>query len=308
MHTWPAAKPLPNETGMVTAIKRFAVHDGDGIRTTVFLKGCSLHCLWCHNPEGIAPRAQLAFFARKCIACGACASACPAGALRPGERGPVLTRALCRGCGACEKACPTGALRLYGRLWSADEVMAAVREDKCFYEHSGGGVTLSGGECLCQPEFAAAILARCRAEGIRTAVDTCGQVGWEAFERVLPLTDKFLYDIKAIDSALHRRLTGAGNERILENLRRLEARGAAIEVRVPFVPECNAGEMPAIGELLRGFRCVSRVRVLPYHNLAASRYEALGMENTLPASLPDEAALDRARREIRRGIGEIPVE
>lgn len=261
---------------LICDIKRFAVHDGDGIRTTVFFKGCPLKCLWCHNPESISFRPQPAFFENKCIGCGQCKEE-----------------------GFTEEACLGEARVLYGREVTVEQLLPLLTEDRAFYENSGGGVTLSGGECLCQADFCAELLRRLKQEGIHTAVDTCGFVSREAIDKVLPYTDVFLYDIKAFDEAVHIKCTGQSNRRILENLRYIDSCGKAIEVRIPFVPGYNDDQMEKIAGLLRTLSNVKKTKLLPYHNYAGSKYEALGMENTLPPTLPTEDRLQAAEAILR---------
>lgn len=205
--------------GRIFDIKRFAVHDGSGIRTTVFLKGCPLKCLWCHNPEGISFRPQLAFYRHKCVGCGECAGVCPTGAQTMSADGHAYDRERCTACGRCEPVCLGRALVLYGKEMTADELMPVLLEDKAFYDNSGGGITLSGGECLCQPDFCAELLRKAKENGLNTAVDTCGFVPRAAIDAVMPYTDMFLYDIKAMDETVHIRCTGHANQPILENLR-----------------------------------------------------------------------------------------
>ena len=270
-------------TGLLMDVKRFAVHDGPGVRTTLFLKGCSLRCIWCHNPEGISPRPQTAYYAHKCIGCGECARVCPAG-----ER--------CIACGACEEACLGEAMKLFGRTVTVDEAETIALEDRAFYAHSGGGVTVSGGEPLLQADFVRALFERLKEQGVHTAVDTCGNVPWTAFEKVLPVADMFLFDVKHIDSDAHRALTGAGNGRILDNLRRLSDANARIEIRIPLVPKANddADVLERIGALL-GSLNIETMRVLPYHSLARSKYAALGLPDTMPdMPSPDDEQIARA--------------
>lgn len=281
--------------GFIFEIKRFAVHDGDGIRTTVFLKGCPLKCVWCHNPEGIDFAPALAYYEHKCIGCGACASACPAGAHRMEDGKHVFDRALCTACGKCASVCLGSALTLYGREMTVEELLPLLLEDRDFYESSDGGVTLSGGECLAQADFCVALLKALKTEGIHTAVDTSGLASREALTRVMPYTDIFLYDLKAFDEQTHRACTGVSNRIILDNLRYLDQMGAKTEIRIPFVPALNADEMPKIADFLRSMKGVRAVRVLPYHSYAASKYAALDMPNTLPECIPTEEELEAAR-------------
>lgn len=268
----------------IVAIKRFAVHDGDGIRTTVVFKGCPLQCRWCHNPETLSPQRRLAFYAHKCVGCGACARLCSCHAVT--ENGHTVDRNNCTACGKCAAVCPQDALEVCGTKVDTEEICAVLLRDKAFYAESGGGITLSGGECLLQSEACRAILQKMKQNGIHTAVDTCGFVSRAALDRVLPYTDLFLYDIKAIDERVHIRCTGQSNTVILENLTYLSARGAKSEIRVPYVPDYNDGEMGKIKAFLSALDGVTKVIVLPYHNCAASKYAALAMENTLPEKLP----------------------
>lgn len=279
--------------GIITDIKRFAVHDGDGIRTTVFFKGCPLSCVWCHNPEGLISTPQLAYFSHKCVHCGQCTHLCNSNSIVDGKH--LFDRTACTQCGACLTKCQGEAFKLYGKTVSVQEVVQAVLEDRLFYETSGGGVTLSGGECLLQAEFCAEVLKILKKEGINTAVDTCGFVLQAAFEQVAPFTDVFLYDIKAIDEKVHVRCTGQSNQIILDNLRYLEKLKKKVEIRIPFVPDWNDGEMEKITRFLEDFSCVTRVKVLPYHSFAESKYVALGMKNTLPKTLPDDLQIKKVK-------------
>ena len=275
-------------------IKRLAVHDGDGIRTTVFLKGCPLKCVWCHNPEGIIMKPTLAYYAHKCIDCGECANVCLQKAHIITEKGHVFEREKCIGCGACESACLGEALTLYGKETGVEELLSTLLEDKEFYDNSGGGVTLSGGECLLQADFCASLLKALKENGVHTAVDTCGYVSRAALDKVIPYTDVFLYDVKAIDPMVHKRCTGVENGLILENLRYLDSLEKKIEIRIPYVPGWNDTEIAPIADFVKSLSSVTGVRVLKYHNYARSKYEALGMENTLPEMLPTDAEIAAA--------------
>ncbi len=270
----------------ISDIKRFAVHDGDGIRTTVFFKGCSLRCLWCHNPEGIGFPPQLAYYENKCLGCGECTAVCPSAAHKMENGCHTFLRESCVGCGRCVPVCLGAALVYYGREVTVDELLPLLLEDREFYENSGGGVTVSGGECLMQAPFCRELLRQLKAEGIHTAVDTCGAVPWHHFEQVLPYTDIFLYDIKAYDEDVHIRCTGHSNAQILDNLRKLDTLGKPVEIRIPYVPKYNADQMPKIAAFLQTLHNVTKVKVLAYHNYAGSKYVALGMQNTLPDTLP----------------------
>ena len=260
-------------TATIFEIKRFAVHDGDGIRTTVFFKGCPLRCVWCHNPEGLTTAPQTARYAHKCIGCGECKKE-----------------------GFTPDDCLGEATVLYGKEVTVEELLPILLEDRDFYETSGGGVTLSGGECLCHPDFCKELLKKLKANGISTAVDTCGCVPRENIDAVLPYTDTFLYDIKAFDNDVHRRCTGRSNDLILKNLRYIDAAGARIEIRVPYVPDLNSDQMKKIAGFIKELKNVSAVKMLAYHNLAGSKYKALGIKNTLPERLPTKEEIDGAQR------------
>ncbi len=249
--------------GMISGIKRMEIHDGDGVRTTVFFKGCPLRCIWCHNPESLSAKKQVAFFKEKCISCGAC--------------GSVRSEKTAAGC-------PTDALKVYGREYGTEELAELLLTDEPFFRMSGGGVTLSGGECLAQPEFAAELAKKLTSRGIGVYVDTCGYVKRAALERIIPYTERFLYDVKAADPEVHCRCTGKDNRLILDNLRFLCEEGCNVEIRYPLVKGYNELECESIAELLGKLGKIKRVKVLRYHSLSASRYEALGMLNTLPST------------------------
>lgn len=279
----------------IVEIKRFAVHDGDGIRTTVFFKGCPLRCVWCHNPESISPKGELGFFAHKCTFCGACMRECVLHSVSPTERTHSLKRAECKVCGKCAKACPNDALKVYGKQMTVSEICGILKKDIVFYRQSGGGITLSGGECLLQRDACRKILSEMKSVGISTAVDTCGYVSRDAIDAVMPFTDVFLYDIKAMDPEVHRRCTGHTNELILENIRYIDSVGKAIEVRFPYVPGYNDGEFEKAVCFIKTLSHITAIRILPYHNLAGSKYDAVGMPNTLPEAIPTDKQMQAAR-------------
>jgi len=277
--------------GIVFDIDTFAVHDGPGIRMTCYLKGCPLSCAWCHSPESQSRDPELVFVRDRCIVCGACVAACPHSAqmLRGDER--QIIRDLCRACGTCVTVCPTQALAIRGYSASASEIVARAVRMKPFFEHSDGGVTLTGGEVTMQPEFARAILAGCRAEGIHTAIETCGACTWSALERLLPYTDLILYDLKLFDEDAHRRWTGASNRRTLENARRLA--GYPIQVRIPLIPGLTDTEdnLSAIFCFMRKAGLQS-VALLPYNEAAPAKYEWLDRDYGIDGTKQTAEQLD----------------
>lgn len=264
-------------------IQRSSFVDGPGIRTTVFFKGCNLRCKWCHNPESQSFDKQMMFYKDKCTGCGKCREVCP------------NHLQSCDFCGKCELYCPAEARKICGREYTSDEVLAEVIKDKAFYDNSGGGVTFSGGECMLQLDFLREILEKCKSAGIHTAVDTAGNVPWESFEKILPFTDLFLYDIKAFGAELHRKGTGVSNELILENLKNLSGR-ADIIVRIPVIGGYNDNdeEIRQIADFLKQIKII-KAELLPYHAMGEHKYTALG-RNTESFNVPNKNFMNRSQQ------------
>ncbi len=265
-----------NPIALLVEVKRFAVHDGPGIRTVFFLKGCPLKCRWCHNPESISPKPQLAYYKHKCINCGECILACPLKAHKLLDGKHFFERSKCNACGACEKVCLGNSLKLFGHTISVEEAYKVSLEDRDFYE-TDGGITISGGEPLLQVKFCIELFKLLKKEGIHCSIDTCGAVNWSAFEAVLPYADLFLYDLKHMDDKLHQEYTGCSNKLILENLERLSGLQAAIEIRIPLIPgfNDNKSSIKAMESFINKLNGIKAVKFLEYHNLAISKYKAL---------------------------------
>ena len=291
------------ESGLVFNLQKYSVHDGPGIRTTVFLKGCPLHCAWCHNPESISPRPEIVVVAPRCTACGECREACPLGH-RPAGPGPLPARLeSCTLCGACVEACPAGARQLLGRQMTVAEVVAEVLKDRLFYDDSGGGVTLSGGEPLWQPQFATALARTLQSQGIRVALDTSGFASTEHLLAAARCCELVLYDVKAFGDSLHRKLTGVTNRGILENLKALDAVHRNIWIRIPVVPGFNddPAELKQTAEMAAKLRSVTLVNLLPFHRTGLHKYERLGWTHLLAdVEPPGTEAMERVAEIFRQ--------
>lgn len=278
--------------GTVFNVQRFSLHDGPGIRTTVFLKGCPLHCDWCHNPESQAGEPELAVLSNRCIGCGGCMAACEHGAVRLEGGVSVTDWDLCERCGECVEACPMAGRTLLGQQMTVADVLEEVKRDRDFHEESGGGVTFSGGEPLAQPGFLLACLQGCRQSGIHTCVDTCGHAKRSVLHKVAAWTDLFLYDIKIVDSELHRRFTGVPNEIILANLKWLCSHGSTVWLRMPLIPGVNddSGNIEAVVRLIDSLAYRPPIQVLPYHAIGSHKYIRSGRTDPMGLTKPPEDA------------------
>lgn len=291
--------------GIVSDIQRFSIHDGPGIRTTVFFKGCNMRCRWCHNPETYSPRPQLQIHTGKCIGCRVCLSACERHAHEETPEGRIFHRERCVACGACAKTCYAECLVLVGKDMTAAEVVAEVMRDEPFYRTSGGGVTLSGGEPLLQREFTCEILRLSREHGINTAIETNMSLPWTEIEPALELLDLVLMDIKAMSTAIHKEWTGISNERILDNARRLSQTAMPMIVRTPVIPGVNdtADEIAGIARFVADFPNLLYYELLAFHPLGSSKYASLGIPDPMAGVKTPDPAQMHDLAEAARAIG-----
>jgi pyruvate formate lyase activating enzyme len=293
------------KTGLVFDIQRFSLHDGPGIRTTIFLKGCPLHCAWCHNPEAVASAPQLAYRADRCDHCLACVGSCPHGAHLAAGGLHVYERRLCESCGACVESCPQQALRLIGRNMGVEEIMGVVVRDRAYYDRSGGGLTLSGGEPLAQFDFSMGLFEAAKEAGITTCLETCGAVSHKRLAKILPLVDVFLFDYKASDPRLHRELTGVDNRLIVSNLEWLLGQGARVVLRCPLVPGINdqPEHLQRIAALSHLSRAPERIEIMAYHDLGRTKAGQVGRVPGLAAIPSADAAVKAGWLESLRDYG-----
>jgi pyruvate formate lyase activating enzyme len=285
----PSRETVPAAPGLILHIMRFSLHDGPGIRTTVFLKGCPLRCWWCHNPESQLPEPEIIYNEERCIGCGDCVRACPEAALHLDER-VIHDPGLCQRCGECVNACSAGARELAGRWMSVPEVMTEVLKDRIFFDESCGGITVSGGEPLMQAAFVEALLDNCRARRIRTVLDTCGFADSTVICRVSKNVDLFLYDLKLMDRERHLRFTGVRNDSILQNLKMLAERGCAVIVRIPVIPGVNddSDNINALSSFLSSLHLLE-IELLPYHRIASNKYHKLQLSYRMEGVVPPPA-------------------
>jgi pyruvate formate lyase activating enzyme len=310
-------------TGKVYDIQGFSLQDGPGIRTTVFLKGCPLRCPWCHSPESQQFDAQLSWMSMRCIGvekCGKCLKACPKEAISPGTwirhsatqqdiQHIHIDRAICDNCGECVAACYQKALVMCGTDYTVEDLLKRVQKDMPFYEYSGGGVTVSGGEPLSQPEFLFQFLKRLQECGIHAAVDTSGYASFETIERILPYTNLFLYDLKHMDSELHKTVTGVSNERIIENAAKIAKSGGKMQIRIPVIPDFNDSEesIRETGLLCRTLgEALTVIQLLPYHNLGVMKYQRIDDSRIVLEAQPPSDEKIRVLKELLQSLG-LPV-
>lgn len=269
------------QSGLIFDIKKYAINDGPGIRTTIFFKGCHLNCTWCHNPESISPQKEKMYSEEKCIGCRSCVDACPENACTLTPQGIVTDPDKCKLCGICEDVCPTNATEISGKERSVEALMKIIENERIFYDQSGGGVTFSGGEPTMFSEQLLELLKRCKAQGIHTTVDTTGFTKPEILKKIAEYTDYFLYDLKLMDEKEHKNWTGAGNKRILENLKMLCTLGAEVNIRIPLIKGVNNSRenIIATAQFISELPGKQKpVNLLPYHNIAANKYKKLGRE------------------------------
>ncbi|MGD0037829.1 MAG: glycyl-radical enzyme activating protein [Bacteroidota bacterium] len=299
-----------NMTGLIFNIQRFSVYDGMGIRTTVFFKGCPLHCSWCHNPESLSLVREIALRSDRCIQCGDCMAICKNGAIYRENGSYVIHRERCLRCGECVDVCVADARALVGREMTVEEVMKEIRADASFFNQSGGGVTFSGGEPLLQHEFLLALLETCRMEGIHTTVDTTGFTSATILKSIAENTDLFLYDLKLFNDAMHREYTGVSNQIIFQNLKLLADWNKKVVIRIPLIPSLNDDEenIRALGAFVASLQKIQEIHLLPYHRSGIDKYQRIGMEYTLVTlAIPNHEMLQSAERMLKQYVPQVIV-
>ena len=293
-------------SGQIFSIVRASLHDGPGVRTVVYFKGCNLRCAWCHNPEGLDLRPQILMYPQRCIGCGRCMEICPEHhRLVDGEHAHVSEG--CAGCGRCAQACPATAIELCGQNYTPEALMDVIRKDAHFYRRSGGGVSFSGGECLLQTDFLVEAARRCREEGIHVLLESCLNVPWPQVERAARAVDAFYVDVKHMDSQLHQRFTGAGNARILENIRSLSRIHPDVTLRVPLIPGANDGQENLEATLRFALSLNENIRglvLLRYNPLAENKYRRTGRQYTAFGDAPQSVEYMEALCAKLNGLAE----
>lgn len=289
---------MTSEKGLIFDIQHYCIHDGPGIRTVVFMKGCPLKCLWCCNPESQKNHPEMMFFEKKCVGLKECKRVCPEDAILESADKRISVEK-CNNCGLCAEVCYANAVQLSGKYMTIEEVMREIEKDKLFYKNSGGGITLSGGEPTAQEKFTAELLAKCKESGLHTTIETCGYIKWESLKEILNNTDLVLYDLKCMDSELHKKYTGVANDLILSNLKKIIDSRYNLIIRVPFVPEYNNSRknIEELANFLRGLDYTGEIHLLPFHNLGEQKYLRLdkpyGLRNLRP---PDKKIVEDTRK------------
>jgi len=301
----------PMKNGVIFDIRKYSIHDGPGIRTTVFFKGCPLRCWWCHNPEGQDVEPELVYRKSRCIGCDECSKNCQREAISLVAQSISLNREKCVPCNNCCRVCPSDALSIAGKQMSVKEILEEIEKDRTFYEESRGGVTFSGGEPLMQPDFLNALLKECKERAIHTAVNTCGFAQYEIIDRIRDKVDLFLYDIKTMDNRKHRKYTGASNEQILKNLKKLAESGSSIVISFPIIPGINDDDknVTRTAKFISSLPNIQQVNLLPYHRAGIEKYKNLGKPYKLDKIQPPSNQRVKSVKEkmeafgIRVGIG-----
>jgi pyruvate formate lyase activating enzyme len=291
-------KEIESKKGIIFDIKRYAIHDGPGIRTTVFFKGCPLRCLWCCNPESYKMSPEIIYTESRCIHCDSCQMVCPNNAIKISKNKLEIIRENCNGCGICAIECPANALELSGKPYSVKELLAEVEKDSTFYQKSEGGITVSGGECTMQSEFLLSFLKKCKENYLHVTLDTCGFVEWNIFKKIIEYVDLVLFDVKIMNEKQHIKCTSKSNKLILENLNKLSKIGIPVIIRIPLIPGFNDSEkeISAMADTVSKLKNIQEVNILPYHRLGESKHTRLGneykMKNTNP---PNDPCLEKTK-------------
>ena len=301
----------PMKNGVIFDIRKYSIHDGPGIRTTVFFKGCPLRCWWCHNPEGQDVEPELVYRKSRCIGCDECSKSCQREAISLVAQSISVNREKCVPCNNCCRVCPSDALSIAGKQMTVKEILEEIEKDRTFYEESRGGVTFSGGEPLMQPDFLNALLNECKERAIHTAVNTCGFAQYEIIDRIRDKVDLFLYDIKTMDNRKHRKYTGASNEQILKNLKKLAESGSSIVISFPIIPGINDDDknVTRTAKFISSLPNIQQVNLLPYHRAGIEKYKNLGKPYKLDKIQPPSNQRVKSVKEkmeafgIRVGIG-----